>query len=248
MFYDYLKAVCDSKGVKITPLVAECGGAKGSISNWKKGASPNSDIVAKLAVRLNVSTDTLIFGTETYNCSTDEEELLTNYRAVNDISKAQIRERAAVLAEQAAAKSNAVKIALKQSQTADKIADSDTEIEYIYLDLPELSASAGTGEYLHSDYAGKLKVPATNLTSRADYALKVHGDSMEPRFYDGDIVLVAADAEVREGDIGIFVLNGEGFIKQRGKDRLISLNNRYKDIKIGSSDNCICKGKVIGSL
>ena len=65
MFYDNLKAICEEKGVKITPIVAECGGAKGSISNWKKGASPNSDIVAKLSVRLNVSTDLLIFGKET---------------------------------------------------------------------------------------------------------------------------------------------------------------------------------------
>lgn len=72
MFYDNLKAVCDKKGVKITPIVNECGGAKGSISNWKKGASPNSDIVAKLAVRLNVSTDLLIFGKE--NCTAEEEK------------------------------------------------------------------------------------------------------------------------------------------------------------------------------
>lgn len=64
MFYDNLKAICDEKGVKITPIVNECGGAKGSISNWKKGASPNSDIVARLSVRLNVSTDLLIFGKE----------------------------------------------------------------------------------------------------------------------------------------------------------------------------------------
>lgn len=64
MFYDNLKAVCDEQGVKITPIVDECGGAKGSISNWKKGASPNSDIIAKLAVRLNVSTDLLIFEKE----------------------------------------------------------------------------------------------------------------------------------------------------------------------------------------
>lgn len=62
MFYDNLKAVCDEKGLKVTPIVAECGGAKGSISNWKKGAMPNSEIVMKLSVRLNVSSDRLLFG------------------------------------------------------------------------------------------------------------------------------------------------------------------------------------------
>ena len=89
MFYDNLKQVCDEKGVKMTPIVAECGGAKGSISNWKNGASPNSDIVAKLSVRLNVPTDALIFGKGEGKTSgtlenTTEQELLENYRKLSD--------------------------------------------------------------------------------------------------------------------------------------------------------------------
>lgn len=60
MFYDILKKECDKQGLKMTPLVVECGGAKGSTSNWKKGASPNSDIVLKLARRLGVTTDYLL--------------------------------------------------------------------------------------------------------------------------------------------------------------------------------------------
>lgn len=68
MFYDNLKSVCDSKGLKITKVVAECGGALGSISKWKNGANPNSEIVARLAIRLNVSTDLLIFGKEENVC------------------------------------------------------------------------------------------------------------------------------------------------------------------------------------
>ncbi len=91
MFYDNLKYVCDEQGLKITPIVAECGGAKGSISNWKNGASPNSDIVAKLAVRLNVSTDTLIFGKE--RCSSlskDKIKLLEMYDMLSDMEKGEI--------------------------------------------------------------------------------------------------------------------------------------------------------------
>ena len=67
MFYDNLKAICDEKGLKVTPIVAECGGAKGSISNWKKGAMPNSEIVMKLSVRLNVSSDRLLFGSSEFD-------------------------------------------------------------------------------------------------------------------------------------------------------------------------------------
>lgn len=62
MFYDNLLAVCQEKGLKITPVVQECGGKSGSISGWKKGAWPSSDIVVRLAARLNVSTDRLLTG------------------------------------------------------------------------------------------------------------------------------------------------------------------------------------------
>ena len=248
MFFEQFNKLCRDNGTTPTEFVKNVLDLSSSkVTAWKNGSIPKYVTLQKIAEYFNVPVGALFDGNNG-SITCDETELLNNYRIVDEIAKAQIRERAAVLAEQAAAKSNAVKIALKQSQTADKIAEPDTEIEYIYLDLPELSASAGTGEYLHSDYADKLRVPATNLTSRADYALRVHGDSMEPRFHDGDIVLVAADAEVREGDIGIFILNGEGYIKQKGDKRLISLNNKYKDIKIGSGDTCICRGKVIGSL
>lgn len=62
MFYSNLKRICDEKGVKITPLVLECGGTKGIIGGWKKGTSPNSDIVMKIATKLNITTDELLFG------------------------------------------------------------------------------------------------------------------------------------------------------------------------------------------
>ena len=241
-----IEKIAKNKGITLTEVERLCGFSKSSIRKWSENI-PNIKKVITVCEVLDVSLDYLALGKSVTGISSDEQELIANYNSVDELSKALIRERAAVLAEMAAAKSNAVKIALKQSQTDDKIDEPDTEIEYIYLDMPELSVSAGTGEYLHSDYVDKLRVPATNLTRRADYALKVHGDSMEPRFHDGDIVLVAK-AEVREGDIGIFILNGEGYIKEKGDKRLISLNNKYKDIKIGSGDTCICRGKVIGSL
>ena len=157
-------------------------------------------------------------------------------------------ERATSLAElEAAKKKDTVKIPLKQSSKQTETEEIE-EPEYISLPFPALPASAGAGEYLHEDTTSYIKVPATNLTGRASFALRVHGDSMEPDYFDGDIVLVDADADVNVGDVGIFIVNGEGYIKQRGKDRLISLNNKYKDIRISADDTCVCKGKVIGSL
>jgi hypothetical protein len=89
MFYDNLKAICDLKGLKITTVVTECGGALGSISKWRSGANPNSDIVIKLAFHLGVTTDYLLIGRED-NLSTNENELLEIFKNFNDREQVKI--------------------------------------------------------------------------------------------------------------------------------------------------------------
>lgn len=244
-----IEKIAKNQGLTLTEIERRCGFSKSSIRKWSENI-PNIQKVISVSEILNVSLDFLIFGSETFNSSLtkDESSLLVAYNSVDELSKALIMERAAVLAElEAAKKKDTVKITLKQSSKQTET-EEITEPEYISLPFPALPASAGVGESLHEDTTSYIKVPATNLTGRASFALRVHGDSMEPDYFDGDIVLVDADADVNVGDVGIFIVNGEGFIKQRGKDRLISLNNKYKDIRISADDTCVCKGKVIGSL
>ena len=64
-FYDNLKSLCDERGVSITKTVELCGGLTGSIGGWKAGKWPNSEIVFKIATRLDVSCDRLLLGRET---------------------------------------------------------------------------------------------------------------------------------------------------------------------------------------
>ena len=252
MFYDNLKAECDRQGLKITPVVVECGGNKGSLSGWKKGASPNSDIVLKLAVRLNVSADYLLTGEEKSNISVDEKELLGYYKELDERGKGSVLGKAEGLAEAARQKKKVAHKAtpkvVKKITPAPVLDEEEPEEEYIYLDFPSLPASAGTGIYLHSDDTEPLKVPSTEETRKANYALRVAGDSMQPRFYDGDVVLVRTQPSVEQGEIGIFIYNGEGYIKQFGGNRLISINPDYEDIYITDPENFYCKGRVIGVL
>lgn len=107
--------------------------------------------------------------------------------------------------------------------------------------------SAGLGDILN-DYEDSetVLVPLTEESRRADFVLCVHGDSMEPEFSDGDYVLVKHQDAIDPGEIGIFALNGEGYIKKLGNNALISLNEKYPEIPVTPEDTSTCFGKVLG--
>lgn len=137
---------------------------------------------------------------------------------------------------------------VQQSQQTSAQSDKPVSAKYIYLDFPEMPASAGKGVLLEEECNTKFKVVSNDITKKADFVIRVSGDSMEPEYYHDDIVLVKKQPEINIGEIGIFVLNGEGYIKKYGGDRLVSLNKKYKDILLSDNDNCVCAGKVIGKI
>lgn len=75
--------------------------------------------------------------------------------------------------------------------------------------------SAGCGfELDEGDNWETIEISDTPEARRADYALTISGSSMEPVYYDGDIVLVKEQETVEMGQIGIFILDGSGYIKK----------------------------------
>ena len=82
--------------------------------------------------------------------------------------------------------------------------------------LYDLSVSAGTGVYLDDEAATEIYVPNNEKTKSADFALRINGNSMEPKDHDGDIVLVEGTDCVEVGELGIFVLDGNGYFKMNG--------------------------------
>lgn len=116
------------------------------------------------------------------------------------------------------------------------------------LRLYDLPASAGTGIYLSGDEYSEINVYANSMVAEADFAIRVCGESMMPRYEDGDILLVSRTETVEIGELGVFSLGGEGYFKKFGGDRLISLNPAYKDIRLDEHTDITCFGKVIGKL
>ena len=114
--------------------------------------------------------------------------------------------------------------------------------------LFDMPVSAGVGVFVDSPASDEIMIPDNERTREADFALRISGNSMEPKYRDGDVLLVANSDYVEVGELGIFILDGNGFFKIYGGDRLISMNTMYGDILLKDFENVSCVGRVIGKL
>lgn len=108
------------------------------------------------------------------------------------------------------------------------------------------TAAAGSSVAFPDIMDGTIECDDTKITRAADFSIGVNGDSMEPTYFDGDVVLVCKTCDLDTGDIGIFQKDNAIFIKELGAEGLISHNPKYPPM-IDASD-VFCLGKVIGKL
>ena len=97
-------------------------------------------------------------------------------------------------------------------------------------------------------------IPVTeDVPQAAEFAVRISGDSMAPYIADGSVVYVNRDP-LREGDVGIFCVDGDLFCKQYYKDPagvvyLFSLNRKRADADVilppSGSRGLVCFGRVI---
>ena len=139
-------------------------------------------------------------------------------------------------------------------------------IEYIDMPVSYLAVSAGTGEFLGEDNFEMVSFPAASVPRGASFGVRVSGDSMEPVYHDGQIVWVSPCESLRRGEVGIFIYNGEGYLKLyeehmpdeeqwdavadsygavRPQPVLISYNKAYEPKKIQAGSDFRIVGKVL---
>lgn len=136
---------------------------------------------------------------------------------------------------------------IKHLETAEhndnKLSDVDMRLINYYYRV----ASAGTEQIIFDMPPTKrIEIPNTPKYRKVDYAIGVNGNSMEPLYHDGDILLVEMRDDVEIGEVGIFRVNGESYVKKLGETELISLNPDSKNIPLNESAGCM--GKVIDKL
>ena len=142
---------------------------------------------------------------------------------------------------------------IKKAESIDETITPPQELNQNDFVVPILdqSLSAGKGQLLPDDDnpIGYIAVPKElKRYGNKLAAIYVNGDSMEPTYYDGDKVRVENAVELNIGEIGIFVLNGQGYIKEYRPEGLLSHNKKYGIIKINENDRCEVIGRVIGKI
>lgn len=86
-------------------------------------------------------------------------------------------------------------------------------IKFVEMPVSNLAVSAGTGEFLDEGNFEMVSFPESSIPAGAEFGIRVSGDSMEPVYHDGQIVWVQQCDRVPVGMVGIFVYDGEGYIK-----------------------------------
>ena len=228
-FYNNFISACNIRGIPPTVACKNSGISESAYKKWEK-SSPKSDTIIKLATTLDFSIDYLLTGKNS-TIPTEYQSLISSYQELSKDNQQLLQD---------------IISSMIDIQTANK---KRSEIEYTTIRHSLHKVSAGLGEALDDeDNWEDIEVVSTPESENATYALTVDGDSMKPNFSDGDIVLVKEQPAVDIGEICIYIIEGKGYIKKYGGDRLISLNDKYDDIMFSNYniDDIRCCGLVLG--
>ena len=184
----------------------------------------------------------------------DELAKLTGYNDRSSIAKIEAK-KADLSQSKIIAFAEALKVStsylmdgeVKEIEEKSNINMNNIETDFMMIPLYE-SISAGYGASA-SEFIEMIPVFGLKKNGTTYFAVKVKGDSMEPKIPNGSTIIIKKDIQIESGEIGAFNLNDENFVKQKKvvKDRLIlhSFNLAYEDKVVNEFDDFIEYGKVV---
>lgn len=228
-------------------FAAKLGIPSTTLRNYETDArEPGHTFLKQISEMFNVSVDYLMGLTDepevlkSFRLRSLEQDLIEKYRSLDTYGQ----ETISIMLKRELERVQMLRDSTELSKVAEFPTDTLTRLVAY-----RRSASAGSGVFiLGNEIEDTIPIPDTPLNRTVDYAIKVSGDSMVPDFYDGDVALVSQSQELNHGEVGIFIVDGNVYIKEYGEKELISRNPQASNIRIGEYDNIVCMGKVIGKL
>lgn len=229
-----MKALREQHGLSMAKAAEALGVPKSTYSSYEYGArEPNIELILKIAEYYNVTTDYLLGRAP----QTDAMALLISQ---TDVTLETLTKQFEALPEDGKALMIAIIRALNETRD---IRYPKKKPRTVWIKQHQNKAAAGFGYDLSEDDEWyDVEVIDNPKVGEADFAVEIDGDSMEPDYHNGDLALIKLDPDVPVGKVGLFVLDGMGYIKERGKKCLISRNPDYPDIE----GEARCIGLVIG--
>lgn len=248
-----LRLLRKEKGISKRELVSSLPLNYSTYANYESGfREPNSEVLQMLARYYNVSLDFIMGMTDNRKKAdeiailTDEEhEQIMRYRSLDEHGKDIIN---CILKKEC----ERMNFPNEKPQTELKQVINK---QWVSLQVYQQRASAGLGNYLGDDSDSdfeSIRFQATPVSMRADFGIRIKGDSMEPKICDGDIVFVKAMPQIEPDSIGVFTYEGEAFCKRlrvdhkKGAIHLESLNKSYAPKHIPQPEYLKTVGLVIG--
>lgn len=218
------------------------GVAKTTVAGYEKNREPSAAIIGEIADALSIDVgflfqDEVKIYYDNHADPAEMENIIKKYRTLDEHGKRIVD---LILTEEAAR----VK---KENQAPPTEVPALGEIITLMHFTSKVSAGRGV-DLANIHVTDSFRVVSNAYTRKSDFCLTVDGNSMEPRFYDGDIILVQEAEDLDFGEIGVFIINDRGFVKQKGEHHLISLNPSFSSIYLGPYDDFRCVGRVIGTL
>ena len=222
----------DKRQLSLSELARRVGVAKSALSRYfNKTRQFPLNKVEDFANALGVTSEYLL-GVET---SKAIEKLTNIYSRLNDTNKNKVLDY-----------SN--KLLHEQGRIIE-------EASNLYKVIAFAGLSAGKG-YSYEEHEQTTVYTDRSDLEPHDFATIVHGDSMEPQYSDGDVVLISNGYDNVQGGVYAVDFNNESYLKrvyfEGNRIRLVSINPNYSDkyiylpIDEGTYLNII--GKVVDSF
>ena len=250
-FCQRLKSLRLQAGITQRQLSEMTGVSGTTVGNWETGVKqPSMNALIALCDALHVSADVLI-GTKPGLCASqlpenrEEAALLSDFRGLDACGRSVVRAVCELENRRCAESSHTVAKFPVRTE-----AGAGTVVRYI----PKFANPSAAGSSAPLDGEDFELIPVSDPVPKdAEYAVRISGDSMFPYICDGDTVYVKKTDELRNGDAGIFCVNGAIYCKLFFRDddgiTLVSLNPALKQTNIrlrsGGDDTFSCLGKVL---
>ncbi|CXI18712.1 putative phage repressor protein [Staphylococcus aureus] len=234
-FKDRLKQIMSERKISQSELSRRTGIGRNSISDYLNGKyEAKQDKVFELAKALNVNEAWLMGFDISKNRKIENNDITSIYSKLTPPRQ-----------------SNVLKYATNQLEEQNNDSDNLVDFNSYIQEKSEVDiygcASAGIGERLYNEPI--LKEFVRGYVPAHDIALKVNGDSMEPLFKNGQIIFIEKSHTIKDGQIGVFIINGDAYVKkvyvEDNRLTLVSLNKKYKDLYFYDNESVRLVGKVI---